>query len=99
MPLGCRPTVMVLVCFHFVPSRPSTDTLPWLATLVRGSTLTSVPDETPLGSPSLGWSPPQLVTYTLSGRTGQTMYGATPTGTTCSAPSPLPLSPLLARGV
>src|SRR4051794_35766337 len=76
---------MVFVCFHLPGSGVSTDTEPRSATRVRSSTWTGVPDVVPWGSPSLGGSPPQLLTYTLSSPARTTANGATPTATVCSA--------------
>ena len=43
----------------------TTDTLPWFATLVRGSVRTGVPEVLCVAASFAGWSPPQLETYTL----------------------------------
>src|SRR5215211_7278189 len=83
MPLGCPPTGMLFVCFHPSAVFVTTETLPWFATLVRGSVFTGVPDVLWVGSSFAGWSPPQLLTYTFSPTTTG-MYGATPTGTRAS---------------
>src|SRR5689334_16735904 len=77
---------MDFVCFHSLPAFITTETLPWLATLVRGSVFTGVPEDLCRGSPLSGWSPPQLLTYTFSPTTTGA-YGATPTGTrACTSP-------------
>src|SRR5206468_1089617 len=57
-----------------------TEARPWLATPVRGSMRTGVPELVPCGSPSRGGSPPQLLMYTFPGLSTQMVYGATPTG-------------------
>src|SRR5262249_28432941 len=87
-PLGCKPTGIVATCFHLPSTFRSTETVPWLATLVRGSMRTGVPEESARASTSLGGPPPQFVTKATSVPTMQTVYGATPTDTTCST-SPL----------
>src|SRR4051812_35313525 len=84
IPDGCPPTVTVFVCFQPPSPFVTTDTLPWLATLVRGSVRTGVPEVLCVASLP-GGSPPQLVTYTLSPTTSG-MYGATPTGTRATTP-------------
>src|SRR5690242_14379306 len=71
---------MLFVFFHAMPTLLTTETLPVLATLVRGSVLVGVPELLCCGSSLAGRSPPQLETYTFSPTTTG-MYGATPTDT------------------
>src|SRR3954452_17731 len=85
MPDGCPPTAIVFVCFHSPPTFSTTETLPRLATLVRGSVFTGVPDVLCCGSSLSGRSPPQFETYTFSPTTTG-VYGATPTGTRAWTP-------------
>src|SRR5262249_57099308 len=86
MPLGCPPTAMLFIGRHSPSTFATTVTLPWLATLVRGSVLTGVPELLCSGESFSGWSPPQLLTYTFSPTTTG-MYGATPTGTRACTPA------------
>src|SRR5688572_14507707 len=85
-PEGWPPTAIVFTCFQPPSTLATTDTLPWFATLVRGSVLTGVLEVVCVASLP-GWSPPQFDTYTFSPITTG-MYGATPTGTRAST-SPL----------
>src|SRR5437867_1880953 len=88
MPLGWPPTAMVFTCFQPAAVFATTETLPWLATLVRGSVFAGVPEVLCCGSSLPGGSPPQLLTYTFSPTTSG-MYGATPTGTRAWTPAML----------
>src|SRR5947208_10825745 len=83
MPDGWPPTAMLFDCFHPAAVFVTTETLPWFATLVRGSVRTGVPELLCCGSSLPGGSPPQFETYTFSPTTTG-MYGATPTGTRAS---------------
>src|SRR5688572_17621312 len=74
---------MVLVCLQPVAVLSTTETLPWSATLVRGSVRTGVPEVLCAGSRGPGGSPPQLLTYTFPPATSG-RYGQTPTGTRAS---------------
>src|SRR5438067_2177192 len=76
---------MLFVCFQSLPTFVTTETLPWSATLDRGSVFTGVPEVLWVASSFFGRSPPQFETYTFSPTT-RGVYGATPTGTRARTP-------------
>ena len=82
---------MVLTCFHPAAAFSTTETLPWLATLVRGSTRTGVPDVGLRVALRRAVAAPVADVHPAADHDRQ--YGATPTGTRASTSPPAKLQP------